>query len=251
MKHTRRFIRRLIFRLSAAVLIIFLMIGGFCGIKGYRMYQNAIAEETLDERVEKVRSSENFTVYSEMPQFYIKATVSVEDHRFEKHGGIDLIAIARAAWTDIKEMSFVEGGSTITQQLVKNMLFTQDKKIERKVAEIFAALDMESKYTKEEIFELYANTVYFGSGYYGIYEASMGYFGKKPLELTECECAMLAGIPNAPSDYSPDTNKELASQRMHHVLNSMVRHNIITQEEADKIELDSHNVQNIFPKVTA
>ena len=116
---------------------------------------------------------EGFTPYSALPQFYIAATISVEDRRFEEHCGIDLIAIGRAAWTDIRAMSFVEGGSTITQQLVKNLLFTQDKKIERKAAEIFAALEMESKYSKEEIFELYVNTVYFGSGYYGIYQAAM------------------------------------------------------------------------------
>ena len=162
----------------------------------------------------------------------------MEDHRFAKHCGIDLIAIGRAAWTDIRAMSFVEGGSTITQQLAKNMLFTQDKKIERKAAEVFAALDMEAKYTKEEIFELYVNTVYFGSGYYGIYQASMGYFGKEPLELSDYECAMLAGIPNAPSAYSPDVGNELAEKRVKQVLNSMVRQKIITQENADRIELE-------------
>ena len=138
-------------------------------------------------------------------------------------------------------MSFVEGGSTITQQLVKNLLFTQDKKIERKAAEIFAALEMESKYSKEEIFELYVNTVYFGSGYYGIYQAAIGYFGKVPSELTDYECAMLAEIPNAPSAYSPNTNKELALRRVSHVLDSMVRNRIITQEEADRIERNDAN----------
>lgn len=240
MKHIFQSIRKLIIRLSAVILIILLMVGGFFGVKGYNMYQSAITEKTLDERVEEVRSVENFIAYSELPQFYIEATISVEDHRFEKHCGIDLIAIGRAAWTDIRAMSFVEGGSTITQQLAKNMLFTQDKKIERKVAEVFAALDMESKYTKEEIFELYANTVYFGSGYYGIREAAVGYFGKEPLELSDYECAMLAGIPNAPSAYSPDTNKKLASQRVEQVLDSMVRHKIITQDEADKVELEKY-----------
>lgn len=184
---------------------------------------------------------EGFTPYSALPQFYIAATISVEDRRFEEHCGIDLIAIGRAAWTDIRAMSFVEGGSTITQQLVKNLLFTQDKKIERKAAEIFAALEMESKYSKEEIFELYVNTVYFGSGYYGIYQAAIGYFGKVPSELTDYECAMLAGIPNAPSAYSPNTNKELALRRVSHVLDSMVRNRIITQEEADRIERNDAN----------
>lgn len=240
MKHIFRSIRKLIFRLSAIILIILLLVGGFFGVKGYHMYQSAITEKTLDERVKEVRSAENFMAYSELPQFYIDATISVEDHRFKDHGGIDLIAIIRAVWTDIRAMSFVEGGSTITQQLAKNMLFTQDKKIERKAAEVFAALEMESKYTKKEIFELYVNTVYFGSGYYGIYQASMGYFGKEPLELTDYEAALLAGVPNAPSVYSPNTNKELASQRVKQVLDSMVRHKIITQDEANRVELEKY-----------
>lgn len=132
------------------------------------------------------------------------------------------------------------GGSTITQQFIKNLLFTQDKKMERKVAEVFAALKMESNYTKEEIFELYANTVYFGNGYYGIYQASMGYFGKEPSELTDYESAILAGIPNAPSVYSPDTNIELVSQRAKQVLNSMIRNKLITKEEAERIEEDNN-----------
>ena len=99
---------------------------------------------------------------------------------------------------------------------------------------------MESKYTKEEIFELYVNTAYFGSGYYGIYQASIGYFGKEPLELTDYESALLAGVPNAPSAYSPDMGNELAERRAKQVLNSMVRHKIITQENADRIELEKY-----------
>lgn len=214
----RHCVIKAIFRLLIVLVCLVLGVGAFFGVKGYEMYQDAIAERTLDERVEDIRNTENFTIYSELPQFYIDATISVEDHRFADHCGIDLIAIGRAAWTDIRAMSFVEGGSTITQQLVKNLLFTQDKKIERKAAEVFAALEMESKYSKEEIFELYANTAYFGSGYYGIYQASIGYFGKEPSALTDYECALLAGIPNAPSVYSPMVNSELAQQRQQYVI---------------------------------
>lgn len=119
-------------------------------------------------------------------------------------------------------MSFVEGGSTISQQLMKNEYFTQEKKLERKFAEIFAAWELEREYSKKEIFELYVNTIYFGSGYYGIHDAAEGYFGKEPSELTEYEAIMLAGLPNAPSAYSPDTNPELARQRMKQVLEKMV-----------------------------
>lgn len=235
-RHKRHRIRKAIFGLLTVIICIILGVGIFYGVEGYGMYRDAIAEKPLEERVEEVRSAEDFVSYSELPEFYIKATISVEDHRFEDHCGIDLIAISRAVWKDIRVMSFVEGGSTITQQIVKNMLFTQEKRIERKAAEVFAVLEMESKYTKDEIFELYANTSYFGSGYYGIGQAAGGYFGKEPLELTDYEAAVLAGVPNSPSVYSPDNIKELAADRVKHVLNSMVRDKVITEEEAVTVE---------------
>lgn len=235
MKYRFQFIRKLLFKLLIFCLLLILLAGSFYGVKGYGMYRDAIREKSLAERVEEVRDSENFTAYSELPQFYIQATISVEDHRFESHHGIDLIAVGRAAWKDLMEWSFAEGGSTITQQLAKNMLFTKDKKLERKAAEVFAVWDIESKYTKEEIFELYVNMDYFGSGYYGIYQAAKGYFGKEPSLLEDNESALLAGVINAPSAYSPDKNKERAFQRAKQVLKSMVRNQIITQEEAEQI----------------
>ncbi|XCP84065.1 biosynthetic peptidoglycan transglycosylase [Roseburia hominis] len=228
-------VRKIFISLFFILLCLLFVSCAFYGVKGYRMYDKAVKEKSIRERVEEIHSMEGFTPYSELPQFYIDATISVEDHRFNRHPGIDLIAIGRAVWTDLREMSFVEGGSTITQQLAKNMLFTQGKKLERKAAEVFAALELESQYTKEEIFGLYANTVYFGNGCYGIRQAAVGYFGKEPSELSDYECAVLAGLPNAPSVYSLDENKELALQRVEQVLRSMVRNKIITQEEADRI----------------
>lgn len=222
-------------RLLLALLCVLFAAGAFFGIKGYKMYRRAVTEKGIAERVEEIRDMDGFTPYSELPQFYIDATISVEDHRFETHCGIDPVAIGRAVWTDLRAMSFVEGGSTITQQLVKNLLFTQDKTLERKAAEVFAALELEKTYSKEEIFELYANTAYFGSGYYGICAAAKGYFGKPPAQLTDCEAAVLAGVPNAPSVYSPNADMELAWQRTAQVLQSMVRNRLLTQEEADGI----------------
>lgn len=238
MKRKRRkkhSVRKIFVDLFSILLCLLFVVCTFYGVRGYRMYDKVVKEKSISERVEEIHSMEGFTPYSELPQFYIDATISVEDHRFNRHPGIDLIAIGRAVWTDLREMSFVEGGSTITQQLAKNMLFTQEKKLERKAAEVFAALALESEYTKEEIFELYANTVYFGNGFYGVRQAAAGYFGKEPTELGNYECAVLAGLPNAPSVYSLDENKELALQRVEQVLRSMVRNKIITQEEADRI----------------
>ena len=113
--------------------------------------------------------------------------------------------------------------------------------MERKAAEVFAALDIEKLYSKEEIFELYVNTAYFGSGHYGIGEAAAGYFDKSPSELTDYESAMLAGVPNAPSAYSPDVNAELAARRAEQVLGSMVDNELITQTESEGIQEVSAN----------
>lgn len=110
-------------------------------------------------------------------------------------------------------MKFVEGGSTITQQLAKNIYFTQDKKIVRKVAEIFMAFSIESNYNKNEILELYLNTSYYGNAFYSVKSASLGYFNKLPKDMNDSESIMLAGIPNAPSLYNPIQNKNLAIER--------------------------------------
>ena len=228
-------VRNILICLSAILFFVFNATVTFFLIKGWVMYRDAVSEMSIGERIETIRSDENFTRFSELSEFYIDAVISVEDHRFDKHGGIDIVAVFRAVWTDIRAMSWVEGGSTITQQLAKNMIFTQEKKLERKVAECFAAFAIEAGCSKKEIFELYVNTAYFGSGYYGIHDAAEGYFGKLPSELTDYEAAMLAGLPNAPSAYSPDTNMELAVQRTSQVLQSMVDNKILTQEEADDI----------------
>ena len=202
---------------------------------GYNMYKEAKESISLEDRVAMIEAKENYTYISELPEMYINAVISVEDRRFYKHNGIDVIAIGRAAINDIKALSFVEGGSTITQQLAKNMYFTQEKKITRKIAEVFMAFDIEEKYDKDEILELYLNSSYFGDGYYTVKEASRGYFGKEPMEMTDYECIMLAGIPNAPSRYAPTVNMDLAKQRQRQVAEKMIKNGYLTEEEAERI----------------
>lgn len=234
-KKKRHPVRRTICALLILMLCAASAVGIFYGVKGYRMYQDAVSQATIQDRVEEIREAEHFTKYSEMTEFYINAVISIEDHRFREHMGIDPIAVCRALWADIRAMSFKEGGSTITQQLAKNLLFTQEKSIVRKAAEVFAVMEIESEYSKEEIFELYVNTAAFGSGYEGIYAGAVGYFGKIPSELTDYESAVLAGVPNAPSVYAPGMNDGLASQRTRQVLRSMVRNQMITQSEMDNM----------------
>ena len=162
----KKFFKVLIFLLLIGLSIALLFIGN-----GYNMYKDAINSMSLEEKVAEIKTKENYAEFSELPQLYINAVISVEDKRFYKHNGIDLLAIGRAAINDIKAMSYVEGGSTITQQLAKNMYFTQEKKMERKIAEVFMAWKIEAEYSKEDIFELYVNNIFFGDGYYTVKEA--------------------------------------------------------------------------------
>ena len=171
-----------------------------------------------------------------MSSYYRNAVISVEDHRFYDHGPVDFIAIARAVFTNVKNGELQEGGSTITQQVAKNVIFSQEQSWLRKLGEIFAAYDLEKNYTKNEIFELYVNTSYFGDGYYGIYDASYGYYKKSPRDLNLDESSMLAGVPNAPSVYAPTVNPDLAKKRQYHVLNTMLEYGYITKDEASLIK---------------
>ena len=203
--------------------------------KGYFMYKGAVEKVPMDTLVGEITGDENYVEYENLPKIYIDAVVSVEDKRFWEHKGLNIRSIGRAIINDIKAKSFVEGGSSITQQLMKNEYFSQDKELERKIADMFAALEFEKNYSKQDIFEYYANTIYFGSGYYGIYDAAMGYYGKAPWELSDYECIMLAGIPNAPSVYSPKENPDLAKERMNQVIDEMVEDGVLTLEDADSL----------------
>lgn len=208
---------------------------GYFGIKGYNMYKDAIKTTSIENKISEIKSKENYTKLDEIPLIYKNAVIAVEDHRFYNHNGIDIISIGRAAFNDIKEMSFIEGGSTITQQLAKNIYFTQEKKFERKFAEIFMAFDIEKQCEKDEILELYINTSFFGDNCYTVKEASRHYFNKESIDMTDYESVMLAGIPNAPSIYAPTQNLELAKQRQKQVLAKMVEYEYLSKEKADKI----------------
>lgn len=218
------------------LLILFVVAFSIIFMIGFGYYSNTLKEKPLVTRVEEITSKENYTSFDNLPSNYINAVIAVEDHRYYDHGAIDPIGIARAFYTNIRDGEFDEGGSTITQQVAKNLVFSQDKTILRKLGELFAAYDLEKNYTKNEIFALYVNSSYFGDGYYSIYEASQGYYQKEPKDLTLSEASMLAGIPNAPSVYAPTVNLDLAKKRQKHVLNKMVEYGYITQDEASNVQ---------------
>lgn len=199
------------------------------------MYKNALDDKPLEEMVQEIRSQKSYTKISNIPDIYKDAVIAVEDHRYYDHKGIDIIAIGRALLNDIRARELIEGGSTITQQLAKNMYFTQDKTLTRKIAEVFMAKKIESNYNKEEILELYVNYIYYGSGYYDIKSASLGYFDKEPQDLTEGESIMLAGIPNAPSVYNPKVSPRLARERQKQVIDKMIKYGKLSEGKADEI----------------
>lgn len=220
--------------LLVLILIILSILAIYIG-QGYKMYKNALDDKPLEEMVQDIRSQKSYTKISNIPDIYKDAVIAVEDHRYYDHKGIDIIAIGRALLNDIRARELVEGGSTITQQLAKNMYFTQDKTLTRKIAEVFMAKKIESNYNKEEILELYVNYIYYGSGYYDIRSASLGYFDKEPQDLTEGESIMLAGIPNAPSVYNPKVSPKLARERQKQVIDKMIKYGKLSEGKADEI----------------
>ncbi len=236
---------RAIKKLQKTLVCICLIIGiagcSYLMLEGYNMYRTAVEKEPIEQKVASIRSKENYTEIEELPQIYLDAIVSVEDHRFYSHPGIDVLAIARAAINDIRAGSLVEGGSGITQQLCKNLYFTQEKKFTRKIAEAFLFFQFERLYTKDEILELYVNSIFFGNNYYCVKDASLGYFGKLPKDMTPYESTLLAGIPNAPSAYALTKNPDLAHQRQKRVLEKMIKYGYITKKEAEVITGNMHN----------
>ena len=203
---------KLIRKLLLFILIIGIILATIIGISGYVMYQDAIKEEAFAAKIQAIRQSDDYVTLDKISKDYQNAVIAVEDHRFYKHKGIDFISTGRAVWVNLKNWDIVEGGSTITQQLAKNMYFSQKQEFTRKAAELFLSFDLENHYSKNEILELYLNTIYFGNGYYGIKQASVGYLEEYPKDLTLNNATLLAGIPNAPSVYSLKENPDLAKR---------------------------------------
>jgi penicillin-binding protein 1A len=208
--------------------------------------------------INTVHSVENRVPVSinKIPKNLQNAFVAAEDARFYQHIGIDPRGILRAVWSNITDRGVSEGGSTITQQLAKNALLSQDRTLKRKIQEAILALQIERQYSKNEILELYLNQIYFGQGAYGVQSAAMVYFGKNVEDLTLAECAMLAGIPKSPNYYSPFNNLKAATERQATVLDQMVKYNFIdeaTSRQAmnTKLKLASRATQSDNKNKTA
>lgn len=238
----------------AWALFFTVVIAIFCALAGY-LFILISGEKLLDQNQDKLTAygtskvyDRNGTLmgelslqksepvkYEDIPPKLVQAFIATEDKRFFEHNGVDIWSIGRAAVKDIMARSMVEGGSTITQQLAKNIFLTRDKTFFRKATEMSIALALERKHTKEEILEMYLNRINFGGPYYGIKAASERYFGKSDLNKLELwEMATLAAMPKGPSRYNPLKNPDLSKERRAVVLTLMEQQGYITAEEAAK-----------------
>ena len=194
--------------------------------------------EMLTSVSNEKRQKQKIVSFKDLPKDYVNAVVAIEDRQFFSHSGINYRGIMRALWRDASEGQMQEGGSSITQQLVKNFFLTPERTLKRKAQEAMIAVVLETKLSKEEIFQLYANEIYMGqSGSYainGVGEAASVYFNKDVMNLTLPESAFLAGIIRGPSLYSPYRDPERAKARRNQVLDSMADAELISREEADK-----------------
>lgn len=245
--------KRLTLRRLLTVLFFAAAAGIICGIIGYLLII-LNGERILAENQNKLVLPETSVVYDangneiatlfhenrenasfdEIPELLKQAVIATEDRRFEEHSGIDVWAIGRALVKDILAREMVEGGSTITQQLAKNLFLSSDKTILRKATEASIAVALENQLTKDEILEMYLNRIFFGKRQYGVKAAAEYYFGKELDELELWEIATLAGIPKAPSRYNPISNPELSKERRAVVLQLMYEQGIITEQEMNE-----------------
>lgn len=212
-------------RALLALLFILALLCAATAFRGYQIYRSALQRKSIETAVAELREQPGYTPVDQLPDVYLNAVVAIEDHRFYTHCGIDVISICRAAVNDLRTMSLEEGGSTITQQVAKNLFLTQEKEFTRKAAEVFLAFDLEAALSKQEILELYVNSSYFGLGCTGIGQAAPMMLGIESKDMTLGQAALMAGIPNEPSLYS--SNMEAAEARRDVVLAQMEKYGLM------------------------
>ena len=198
--------KKIVKRLICLLLVVIAVVGivSFPVIKnGYNLYTQAVAETPVDIKVLQVKNDEKYTPYEEISPVFIKRLIESEDRRFFKHFGFDAISFTRAVVANVFTRSYSQGGSTLTQQLAKNMCFSFEKQMERKVAELFVAFDLEKNCSKEDILAMYCSMAYFGENCYGVKQAAAYYYGVTPAQLDEVQSQQLVETLKAPSVYNP------------------------------------------------
>ena len=212
----------------------------------FKASQTSIVYDTNGKQLLKFKGEKDvyYLKYKELPVYVIAAVISVEDRNFYKHSGVDYKGITRAAVNYVIHKGVItQGGSTLTQQLAKTVFLNRQKTWKRKVKEIFMAVEMEKKYSKEQILEFYLNNVYYANGYYGIQAASQGYFRKDAKNLTMSEAAFLSAIPKNPTIYDPRTNKENTIKRRNKILKDMYEQDLIKKDQYEEAINEDINVK--------
>ena len=216
----------------------------------FRQNETSIIYDANGNIMSKLKGEKDvyYIKYSDIPQLAVSAITSIEDKNFFKHKGYDLKAIIRAGLAYIKNKGVItQGGSTITQQLARNIFLSFEESWQRKAREKFIAIELEKKYTKKEIMEFYLNNIYFANGYYGIQSASLGYFGKGVNSLSLSQITFLLSIPNSPTRYNPYENIEGTLARRDRILDQMVLDGKITEAQASKAKAEEIKLK--APKV--
>lgn len=195
--------KKLLFKMIIILLVIITGFCGYYGYLGYQIYQDKIQEQSLSERINQLKSKEDYVTLDQISPIYKEAVLESEDRRFYQHGPVDYYGLARAMFINLTTFSFKEGGSTITQQLAKNLCLSFKKNLSRKFAEVFIAKDLEDHYSKDEILEMYLNITYLGEGNYGIQAASQYYYHIDAIDLNKQQCDILVKTLKRPSVYNP------------------------------------------------
>ena len=195
--------KKLLFKMIIILLVIITGFCGYYGYLGYQIYQDKIQEQSLSERVHQLKSKEDYVTLDQISPIYKEAVLESEDRRFYQHGPVDYYGLARAMLTNLTTFSFKEGGSTITQQLSKNLCLSFEKNLSRKFAEVFIARDLEKMYSKDEILEMELNITYLGEGNYGIQAASQYYYHIDAINLNKQQSDILVKTLKRPSVYNP------------------------------------------------
>ena len=215
------YMKKFFIGLIGLILSIAIISVAMIAASGHTKYKEAIDTISLSDKINEIRSSDTYVEIDDISETFRDAIVAIEDMRFYDHGAIELKSLLRAILVNLREKEVLQGGSTITQQVAKNLYFDNDQNFIKKIAEMFVAFDLEKNYSKDDILELYVNIIYYGDNNYGIKEASNNYFGVEPIDLDYDQSTLLAGLPQAPSAYSLGENYELAKERQEEVIEAL------------------------------
>lgn len=239
--------KKCLFYLTTILLVLYVSLYVYAKFDNKISIKSANSFYMYDNNNEIFNKEDNWVSIKEISPNLINATISIEDKHFYNHVGFDYLRIMKAMTVNIKNMKNLEGASTITQQLAKNLFLDFDKTWERKIEEAWLTIKLESNFTKNEILEGYLNTINYG-GIFGIENASIYYFGKSAKDLNLAEASILAGIPKSPSYYSPITNYDNAKMRQKIILNAMVNNKFINESEKEKAISEKLNIVGKYKK---